>query len=182
MVSTAVGAAAAAAGPVVLLIGDLSFLHDLNGLWPRGATASLTWCSSTTTAAASSTSSRRRSWRPTQFEQWFGTPHGLDFRHGVELHGGRYERLEGAHGWATPRSRRPSSEPGVNVLEVRTERVRNVELHREVWARVSEASRLERHARGSGGCTMTRLDIGGLGSTSVAGQRTARRAAAWLHR
>ena len=34
VISGAAGAAAVAEGPVALMIGDLSFLHDVNGLWP----------------------------------------------------------------------------------------------------------------------------------------------------
>jgi 2-succinyl-5-enolpyruvyl-6-hydroxy-3-cyclohexene-1-carboxylate synthase len=70
------------------------------------------------------------------FETLFGTPHGLDFRPFVEGYGGRFVRvqdwpgfLEGvADGFARG---------GLQVVEVPTERTRNVELHRQVWRAVS---------------------------------------------
>ena len=59
-VSTAVGLALGSAAPTALLIGDIAFLHDSNGLLGAAGRGS-TWraSSSTTTAAASSRSSRR---------------------------------------------------------------------------------------------------------------------------
>ena len=138
VVSTAVGAVAAGQGPVVLLIGDLSFLHDLNGLWPlRRYDLDLTVVLVNNDGGGIFHFLPQAELAPDAFEEWFGTPHGLDLRHGVEIHGGRYELLEGARGWAG-RIARAIEEPGLKVLEVRTERVRNVELHRRAWARVSE--------------------------------------------
>jgi 2-succinyl-5-enolpyruvyl-6-hydroxy-3-cyclohexene-1-carboxylate synthase len=139
VVSTAVGAAAAKDGPVVLLIGDLSFFHDLNGLWPlRRHGLSLTVVLVNNDGGGIFNFLAQAEAAPEHFEQWFGTPHGLDFSHAVALHGGRYERLEGAGGWA-PRIRQALASEGLTVLEVRTDRVRNVAQHREVWAHVEAA-------------------------------------------
>lgn len=139
VVSTAVGAAAAGQGPVVLLIGDLSFLHDLNGLWPlRRYGLDLTVVLVNNDGGGIFHFLPQAELARDAFEEWFGTPHGLDLRHGVELHGGRYELLDGSNGWAS-RIAAAIEEPGLKVLEVRTGRVRNVELHRRAWERVSEA-------------------------------------------
>ena len=139
VVSTAVGAAAAKQGPVVLLIGDLSFFHDLNGLWAlRRHGLSLTVLLVNNDGGGIFHFLPQAQDALQEFETWFGTPHGLDFTHAVALHGGRYERIEGAHGWAASIASAVQRE-GLNVLEVRTDRVRNVAQHREVWARVEEA-------------------------------------------
>ena len=139
VVSTAVGAAAAGSGPVVLLIGDLSFFHDLNGLWAlRRHGLDLTVLLVNNDGGGIFHFLPQAELAADVFEQWFGTPHGLDFRAAVELHGGSYERLEGNRGW-TERIAASIASPGLSVLELRTDRVRNVELHRQVWARVSQA-------------------------------------------
>lgn len=144
VVSTAVGAAAARKvgaldGASVLLIGDLSFFHDLNGLWAvRRHGLSLTVVLVNNDGGGIFSFLPQAESAPEEFETWFGTPHGLDFRHAVALHGGRYELLSGAGGWAE-RIAAATREQGLTVLELRTDRARNVALHREVWARVTSA-------------------------------------------
>lgn len=159
VVSTAAGAAAArqvrsedaadggaegvggAAGPVVLHIGDLSFFHDLNGLWPVGRYGlDLVVMLVHNDGGGIFHFLPQAEQAADQFEQWFGTPHGLDFRGAVEMHGGSFERLAGDRGCAE-RVRSAIAAGGLRVLELRTDRHRNVVLHREVAARVGEAVR-----------------------------------------
>lgn len=140
VVSSALGAAAARndGGPLVLVIGDLSFYHDLNGLlaakrYPIDATIILL-----NNDGGGIFSFLPQAANPERFEELFGTPTGLDFRPIVEAYGCGFER---AGSW--PEFRRAAgaslTAPGVQVIELRTERARNVELHREVWKRVAEA-------------------------------------------
>ncbi len=139
VVSTAVGAAAAGRGPVVLLIGDLSFLHDLNGLWAVNRhRLDLTVLLVNNDGGGIFHFLPQAELAPDAFEEWWGTPHGLDLGLAVALHGGHHVRLEGARGWATEITA-ALGRPGLQVLELRTERVRNVELHREVIARATGA-------------------------------------------
>src|SRR6185503_17660517 len=72
------------------------------------------------------------------FETLFGTPHGLDFRPFVEGYGGEFTRVST---WAEfdAGARRGLARGGLQVVEVPTERARNVELHRLVWQAVSAA-------------------------------------------
>jgi 2-succinyl-5-enolpyruvyl-6-hydroxy-3-cyclohexene-1-carboxylate synthase len=141
VVSTAVGAAAAGGGPVALLIGDLSFFHDLNGLWAvRRHALSLTVLLVNNDGGGIFHFLPQAEAATDQFESWFGTPHGLDFRGAVEMHGGRFERIEGHRGWDAP-LRAAFGSKGLTVLELRTDRDRNVTLHRQVWARTGEAVR-----------------------------------------
>ncbi len=143
VVSSALGAAAsrpAAAedGPLVLVIGDLSFYHDLNGLlaakrYPIDATIVLL-----NNDGGGIFSFLPQAASRDHFEELFGTPTGLDFKPIVEAYGCGFERVES---W--PEFRRAVgaslTAPGVQVIELRTDRERNVALHREVWRRVAEA-------------------------------------------
>ncbi|MEZ4503380.1 MAG: 2-succinyl-5-enolpyruvyl-6-hydroxy-3-cyclohexene-1-carboxylic-acid synthase [Dehalococcoidia bacterium] len=140
VVSSALGAAAARQGPVALLIGDLSFFHDLNGLWAaRRHDLDLTVLLVNNDGGGIFHFLPQAELAPDAFEEWFGTPSGLDFRHAVELHGGRYARLEDPRGAAAQPLAEALARPGLDVLELRTDRVRNVELHRRVWAHVATA-------------------------------------------
>ncbi len=141
VVSTAVGAAAARGGPVALLIGDLSFFHDMNGLWAlKRHGLSLTVLLVNNDGGGIFHFLPQAEMAADQFEQWFGTPHGLEFRGVVEMFGGRFEAVEGHRGWDA-QLRTALASKGLTVLELRTDRERNVVLHRQVWAHVSAAVR-----------------------------------------
>ena len=141
VVSSAAGAAAARGGPVALLLGDLSFFHDLNGLWPlRRHDLDLTVLLVNNDGGGIFHFLPQAEAARDAFEDWFGTPHGLDFRGAVEMHGGSYGRLEGSGGWASALAEAVAA-PGLSVLELRTDRERNVELHRRVLKHVHEALR-----------------------------------------
>jgi 2-succinyl-5-enolpyruvyl-6-hydroxy-3-cyclohexene-1-carboxylate synthase len=138
VVSSALGAAATADGPVVLVLGDLSFYHDLNGLL-----AAKLHQLDATVIVLNNDGGGIFSFLPQtslhdSFERLFGTPHGLDFRGAVEMYGGRYGRvatwtqLRAALGFDPARR-------GLQVIELPTGRSRNVELHRGVWQAVSAA-------------------------------------------
>ena len=143
VVSSALGTAASRPdangdGPLVLVIGDLSFYHDLNGLlaakrYPIDATIILL-----NNDGGGIFSFLPQAANPERFEELFGTPIGLGFKPIVEAYGCGFERVES---W--PEFRRAVgaslTAPGVQVIELRTNRERNVALHREVWRRVAEA-------------------------------------------
>jgi 2-succinyl-5-enolpyruvyl-6-hydroxy-3-cyclohexene-1-carboxylate synthase len=136
VVSSALGAAAVA-GPLVLVVGDLSFYHDMNGLMAarlHGLDATIILLNNDGGGIFSFLPQHEE----LDFEKLFGTPHGLDFRPAVEMYGGRFERVSG---WDAFRLaiRDAVGSPGLSVIEVPTDRERNVAQHREVWARVSSA-------------------------------------------
>jgi 2-succinyl-5-enolpyruvyl-6-hydroxy-3-cyclohexene-1-carboxylate synthase len=135
VVSTALGVAAAEIGPVVLVVGDLSFLHDLNALIAarlHGISATIVLVNNDGGGIFSflpqAATDRPEIGLPEHYEALFGTPHGVDVAPIVGALGGEH-RLIGP-GQLAPAIRESLSRPGVRVLELRTERHRNVELHR----------------------------------------------------
>ncbi|HEU4632303.1 MAG TPA: 2-succinyl-5-enolpyruvyl-6-hydroxy-3-cyclohexene-1-carboxylic-acid synthase [Gemmatimonadaceae bacterium] len=140
VVSSALGAAAAAAeagaGPLVLVVGDLAFYHDLNGLLAARLHALHATIVLVNNDGGGIFSFLPQAAQPAHFERLFGTPHGLDFRHAAALYGASYVALDaGDDVGAAVRAALP--EPRLDVIEVRTERARNVVLHRAVWAAVA---------------------------------------------
>ncbi|HYM14191.1 MAG TPA: 2-succinyl-5-enolpyruvyl-6-hydroxy-3-cyclohexene-1-carboxylic-acid synthase [Dehalococcoidia bacterium] len=138
VVSSALGASAAGAGPLVLVIGDLSFYHDMNGLLAakrHNLSATIVLINND---GGGIFSFLPQAEHPAQFEELFGTPHGLEFRAACELYGIGYERAPNRVQFRAAVTRSIGS-PGVQVIEVRTERRSNVELHRAVWRGVAEA-------------------------------------------
>ena len=140
VVSTAVGAAAAGTGPVAALVGDLSFLHDLNGLWAlRRHGLPLLVVLVNNDGGGIFHFLPQAELAGDAFEEWFGTPHGLDFEGAITTFGGRLLRPE-VRDWDAA-LRAGAAAPGLTVVELRTDRARNVALHRDAWARVDAALR-----------------------------------------
>lgn len=133
VVSSALGAAAAVAGPLVLVLGDLSFYHDLNGL----LAAKLHDLNATIVVINNDGggifSFLPQAQHPKHFELLFGTPIGLDFEPTVRMYGGKFTR---AGDWEQFRRavRHGLSGDGLHVVEVVTKRTRNAEQHRDVVA------------------------------------------------
>ncbi len=141
VVSSALGASAVGSGPLVLVIGDLSFYHDMNGLLAvqrHDINATIVLLNND---GGGIFSFLPQADEAEHFEELFGTPHGLDFRPAAELYGLAYRRAES---WQDFREAIEASlgSPGVGLVEVRTDRRENVRLHRELWAAVSEAVRM----------------------------------------
>jgi 2-succinyl-5-enolpyruvyl-6-hydroxy-3-cyclohexene-1-carboxylate synthase len=138
LVSSALGAAAGGAGPLVIAIGDLSLYHDSNGLIAarlHGLDATLVLINND---GGGIFSFLPQASEQDLFEPLFGTPHGLDFRGLAELYGARYTLVES---WPAFRAALDLGGPGrgLHIVEVRTERSRNVADHREIWPRVGAA-------------------------------------------
>jgi 2-succinyl-5-enolpyruvyl-6-hydroxy-3-cyclohexene-1-carboxylate synthase len=135
VISTALGSAAVAGGPVVLVVGDVSFLHDLGAL----VTARLTGESLTVVLIANdgggifsflpqAASVAPEVGLPERYEQLFGTPHGIAAGPIVEAVGHRHRLVDER---TLPDALAASiGQPGLTVLELPTERARNVVLHR----------------------------------------------------
>jgi 2-succinyl-5-enolpyruvyl-6-hydroxy-3-cyclohexene-1-carboxylate synthase len=124
---------------VVLVIGELSFYHDLNGLLAARQHGLDLLVVLINNDGGGIFSFLPQAQLPSDtFERLFGTPHGLDFRPFVEGYGGRFVRIgtwpEFVAGVGDGLAR-----GGLQVVEVPTERARNVALHRQVWGVVADA-------------------------------------------
>ena len=151
VVSSALGAAAAVGGRVVLVLGDLSFYHDLNGLLAarlHGLDATIIVINND---GGGIFSFLPQAAYPEHFETLFGTPTGLDFRPAVEMYGGRFVRPRGWDGFRAAVAESLAA-PGLCVIEVATERARNFALHRQVFdAALAALGRELAQAPGAGG-------------------------------
>ena len=130
MVSSALGAAAAAHRPMLLYLGDMSFLHDLGGL------AAATEAMNLTIVVVNNNGGGIFSYLPMAdesdiFTRLFIMPHGFTFRSGAELFGLGYAQA------ASYRETRQAIEafvdrPGVQIVEVAMAQKVNVARHREI--------------------------------------------------
>lgn len=135
VISSALGAAAVTDRPLVLIIGDLAFYHDMNGLL-----AAKLHQLDATIVILNNDGGGIFSFLPQavhrdHFETLFGTPHGLDFAPAASLYGGSYARAIDSASLRRAVSYAVKAK-GLHLVEMRTDRERNVELHRDAWAAV----------------------------------------------
>jgi len=136
--STVLGVAAASAGPVVALTGDLCFLHDANGLLgatDRGVNATFVVVDN---GGGGIFSFLPQADDPEHFETLFGTPQPLDLAALAGVHGLACSVVERAVD-VEPAVLGSVAAGGVRIVLVRTDRADNVARHREVWSAVARA-------------------------------------------
>jgi 2-succinyl-5-enolpyruvyl-6-hydroxy-3-cyclohexene-1-carboxylate synthase len=134
VVSTAVGAALVGA-KTTLLIGDVAFLHDSNGLLGlagRGVDLTIVVLDNDG-GGIFSFLPQRTELHGDRFERFFGTPHGLDLVALSQAYGVDAERVDDVAqlDWR----------PGIRVLVVSTDRDENVALHDQLADVATEALR-----------------------------------------
>ncbi len=140
IVSSALGVRAVSQNeaPTVLIVGDLSFFHDLNGLLAaRLHQLDLTIILINNDGGGIFSFLPQAAY-PEHFEQLFGTPTGLDFRLAVQMYGGQFQRVKHWEQFREEVSRAMRA-GGLHVIEVVTERESNVRMHRQLWRDVHEA-------------------------------------------
>ncbi|HET7034705.1 MAG TPA: 2-succinyl-5-enolpyruvyl-6-hydroxy-3-cyclohexene-1-carboxylic-acid synthase [Thermomicrobiaceae bacterium] len=142
VVSSALGASVASNGPLLLAIGDIALYHDMNGLLAaklHQLDATIVLLNNDGGGIFSFLPQARH---PEHFEALFGTPHGLDFQPVAQLYGAAYRLIED---WAdfAPVAERALAAPGLKLIELRSERARNVELHQAVWHAAAAAAENE---------------------------------------
>ncbi|MDQ6751021.1 MAG: 2-succinyl-5-enolpyruvyl-6-hydroxy-3-cyclohexene-1-carboxylic-acid synthase, partial [Actinomycetota bacterium] len=137
-VSAAFGAAAAGSGPVVLLIGDVALAHDIGGLLAASRLGLAITIVLLNNDGGGIFHFLPVAGETDAFEEHVATPHGLDFSHAAALYGCSHERIESTIAFGDALERSLSAER-TTILEIRTDRADNVELHRRVWSAVEQA-------------------------------------------
>ncbi|CAG1008566.1 2-succinyl-5-enolpyruvyl-6-hydroxy-3-cyclohexene-1-carboxylate synthase [Myxococcaceae bacterium] len=144
IVSTALGVASAGTAPLVLVSGDLAFLHDVGGLF-----AARDFEGSCTIVVLNDDGGGIFSFLPiaehgesVRFRELFRLEHGIDLAPAAALYGLGFERartraeLHAALG-------KSIGARGVRIIEVPIDPAENLEQHRELWRAVSAALRAE---------------------------------------
>ena len=144
VVSTALGAGGGAGVPVIAVVGDLSFFHDMTGLLMARNSEINATIVVVNNDGGGIFSFLPQAEHPEHFEQVYGTPHGLTFGSVAELYGLGYT-LVGTWEEFGEAVVQGTGDTGTSVIEAPSSRERNVELHREAVTAASNALRsLER--------------------------------------
>jgi 2-succinyl-5-enolpyruvyl-6-hydroxy-3-cyclohexene-1-carboxylate synthase len=137
-VSTAFGCAAAADGPVVLLIGDIALIHDIGGLLAAGRLGLKLTIVLLHNDGGGIFDFLPVSREGREYTEHVATPHGLDFSHAAALFGLDYEEAADVDGFRAALGRALQSRE-TSIVAVHTDRAANVELHGAVWDEVARA-------------------------------------------
>ena len=136
VVSTAFGIQLARKRPATLLIGDISFLHDINGLL-----VSRFHGTDLTIVVMNNDGGGIFSYLPQSneeryFESLFGTPTGLTFESVAKMYDAEYFHVESKESFhlalETPK------QMNLRIIEVKTNRQENVLSHRNLWDTIIE--------------------------------------------
>ena len=141
VVSSAIGVQRRLQRHTWLLIGDLSFLHDLNGLLATryGET-------DVTIVVLNNDGGGIFSYLPQSsvedhYEQLFGTPTSLDLSHAAALYEAAYTKITSQDEWKSWLAQPKQS--SFRIVEVMTDRANNVAYHRALWQTIErEVERL----------------------------------------
>jgi 2-succinyl-5-enolpyruvyl-6-hydroxy-3-cyclohexene-1-carboxylate synthase len=136
VVSTAVGVAIATGAPTGLLIGDIAFLHDVNGLIGlRSRDVDLRIVVLDNDGGGIFSFLPQATELPAErFEQLFGTPHGTDLAALAAAYGLPVERVSTLEHLGAA-----LAAPGPRMLHVRTDRAANVSVHTAIHEAIHRA-------------------------------------------
>ncbi|PKG22231.1 2-succinyl-5-enolpyruvyl-6-hydroxy-3-cyclohexene-1-carboxylic-acid synthase [Niallia nealsonii] len=137
-VSTALGVGAVTKSrPLYLIVGDLTFFHDLNGL-----IAAKQFQIPITVLLINNNGGGIFSFLPQAnhkkyFELLFGTPLDLDFKHIVAMYNGQYLSIENWHQLEQELSKKKEGN-SIRIVEIKTNRDENLAEHRNLLNNVSQ--------------------------------------------
>lgn len=136
VVSTAFGVQLARQRETYLLIGDLAFLHDVNGL----ITTRYQECNMTIIVMNNDGggifSYLAQATEEAHYEELFGTPSGLNFKEIAVMYGAEYQAVETKEAFVEVLQ--TSKQKPLRLIEVFTNRQVNVETHRKLWKAIGE--------------------------------------------
>jgi len=136
--STALGVGAVKkAQPLYLIVGDLTFFHDLNGL-----IAAKQFNIPITVVLINNNGGGIFSFLPQSehkkhFELLFGTPLDLDFNHIAAMYNGQYISIDNWHELEQELSKKNGENP-IRIMEIKTNRENNLTEHRNLLNYVSQ--------------------------------------------
>ena len=136
VVSTAAGTAKTGKH-VTLLIGDLSFYHDMNGLHAIQKEQL-----SVTIILINNEGGGIFSFLPqhndkAHFESLFGTPLNIDFKHAAHLYNAHYAHVQTIDEF-TKCYKQALEQKGLTIIEVQTNREENMYWHKAKWAEIHD--------------------------------------------
>lgn len=138
--STALGIAAAAEAPLVLITGDIAFYHDMNGLL---ALRQEQLKNVTIVLLNNNSGSIFRRLPVAKFDppftSLFLTPHGLDFSHAAQLYGVNYVRAHDATDFSTTFADAVAGNQPT-IIEVQTDGVADHEHQQKLTANIIEGT------------------------------------------
>lgn len=135
--SSALGVAATTKRHVTLIIGDLSFYHDMNSLL-----AARHYNINITILLINNNGGGIFSFLPQaqdakHFEALFGTPLNIDFKHSAAMYGAAYHLVTDKLTFEkVAKENIPAN--GVTIIEIQTARDENVIWHRELWKKIEK--------------------------------------------
>jgi 2-succinyl-5-enolpyruvyl-6-hydroxy-3-cyclohexene-1-carboxylate synthase len=136
VVSTALGIQQSRKRPATLLIGDISFLHDVNGLL-----VSRFHKTDLTIVVMNNDGGGIFSYLPQSndeqyFEKLFGTPTGLSFDAIAHMYEAEYFLIESKAAFLE--ALKTPKQTDIRIIEVKTNRQENVKSHRQLWKTINE--------------------------------------------
>jgi 2-succinyl-5-enolpyruvyl-6-hydroxy-3-cyclohexene-1-carboxylate synthase len=136
IVSTALGVGTVMQ-PLYLVLGDLTFFHDLNGLiMSKLYQIPIRIILINNNGGGIFSFLPQANYRD-HYEVLFGTPLDLDFSHAVSMYNGSYRTITDWNHFTSSFGQNLEND-GLQVLEIMTNREDNLQEHRELWKRVSQ--------------------------------------------
>jgi len=137
VISTALGIQQARKRPTYLLIGDLAFLHDVNGLIAtRFSKTNLTIIIMNNDGGGIFSYLPQAKHEAAYFEQLFGTPTGLTFEHIAAMYEAQYDAVYSIDAFKAVLKQEKTAQ--LRIIEVFTDREKNVAAHRQLWEQMIE--------------------------------------------
>ncbi|MFZ7944998.1 MULTISPECIES: 2-succinyl-5-enolpyruvyl-6-hydroxy-3-cyclohexene-1-carboxylic-acid synthase [Bacillaceae] len=135
-VSTALGAALYSKS-LYLILGDLTFFHDLNGLIAAKLYQLDIKIILVNNNGGGIFSFLPQAEHPKNFELLFGTPLNLEFEHAVRMFNGYFTKITDWH-HLHMELEKSNGQKGIHVYEIATKREINLHEHRNFWRSVSQ--------------------------------------------